>query len=105
MAKDQLHMTSKESKDSKNQLHFKDFNAQWAHVVDPTQVHAVLASVSIPHPERYNQLMVANDINGIAYYAIYASGGHKDKAGAPTHDGGTPFDLVYDRKDLPEQFK
>ncbi len=90
---------------NKDQLRFKDFNLNWAHVVDAAAVHLVLSSVNIPHPERYNQLMVANDINGSAYYAIYASGGHKDEAGFPKHDAGTPFDKVYDRGDLVDKFR
>ena len=96
---------NKEEDSSRNQLHFKDFNSAWAHVVEPSQVHTILASVNIPHPERYNQLMVAPDANWQAYYAVYASGGHKDAKGAAKHDKGTPFDLVYDRGDLPDQFK
>jgi hypothetical protein len=81
---------------------FKEFNSFWSYESDPGRVQTLLKSVSVKEPLRYNQLMVAYD-QVQAIYAIYASGGHV-RDGKPSHDAGTPFDLVFDRGNLPSQF-
>ena len=84
--------------------HSKEFSQKWKLITEPTQVQQIVKSVNITDPERFNQLMVAYDPSGSAYYAVYGSGGLKDKSGKAFHDAGTPFDLLYDRGDLPKDW-